>query len=165
MSAFFRRFGLPLVVALLSAAAAEAQTATATFSANIAGLAKFSLSSTTVTFPDADPDAVPLIPASSGPLTITVRARATSGSTIRLTVLASGNLRSGVNTIPASALTWTTTGSGYLAGTVNPFSAQTVGTWSGSGIKVGTQSYLFQNSWTYAPGTYTVTLFYTLTGP
>src|SRR5690349_23087026 len=101
MSALFRRFGLLLVLALLGAAPAEAQTATGTFSANIAGLAKFSLSSTTVTFPDADPDAVPLVPAASGPLTITVKARAASNSTIRLTVLASGNLRSGINTIPA----------------------------------------------------------------
>jgi hypothetical protein len=165
MSAFSRRLGLSLFVAVLSAAPASAQTATATFSANLAGFAKFSLSSNTVTFPDADPDTIPLVPASSGPLTITVKARATAGSTIRLTISATDSLRSGVNTIPATALTWTTTGSGYTAGTVSQFAAQTLGTWTGPGVQIGTQSYLFQNSWTYVPGTYTLVLFYTLTAP
>lgn len=165
MSAFFRHAALILIVAALGAAPATAQTATATFSANFAGFAKFSLSSTTVTFPDADPDAVPLIPASSGPLTITVKARATTDSTIRLTISATDSLRSGLSTIPASALSWTTTGTGYVAGTVNQFSAQTLGSWTGAGISIGTQSYSFQNSWNYVPGTYTLLLFYTLTGP
>jgi hypothetical protein len=165
MSAFSHRLALSLFVAALSAAPAGAQTATGTFSANFAGLAKFSLSSNTVTFPSADPDAVPLIPASSGSLTITVKARATAGSTIRLTIFAFDNLRSGVNTIPATALTWTTTGAGYVAGTVNRFSAQTLGTWTGSGVQSGTQSYRFQNSWSYVPGNYSLLLFYTLTAP
>ena len=165
MAAFLRRFALGLLVAVLSAAPASAQTATATFSANFAGLAKFSLSSTTVTFPDADPDTVPVIPASSGPLTITVKARAASGSTIRLTIFAIDNLRSGINTIPANALTWTTTGAGYTPGTVNRFAAVTLGSWTGSGVKSGTQDYRFQNSWSYVPGTYTLLLFYTLTAP
>ena len=52
-----------------------------------------------------------------------------------------------------------------MAGTVNRFAAQTLGTWTGSGINSGTQSYRFQNSWTYVPGTYTLLLFYTLTAP
>jgi hypothetical protein len=165
MCAFFRPLGLSLFVAVLSAAPASAQTATATFSANFAGFAKFSLSSTAVTFPDADPDTVPLVPSSSGPLTITVKARATAGSTIRLTISVIDNLRSGLDTIPATALTWTTSGSGYVGGTVNQFAAQTLGTWNGPGVNIGTQSYLFQNSWTYVPGTYTLLLFYTLTAP
>ena len=165
MSAFFRHLGLLLVVAALGATPATAQTVTATFSANFAGLAKFSLSSNTVTFPDADPDTVPLVPASSGPLTITVKARATAGATIRLTISAIDSLRSGVNTIPETALSWTTTGPGYVGGTVNRFSAQTLGTWTGAGIQVGTQSYRFQNSWNYVPGNYNLLLFYTLTAP
>jgi hypothetical protein len=165
MSALIRRLAQSLLIAAVTATPARAQTATATFSANFAGLAKFSLSSNTVTFPDADPDTVPLIPASSGPLTITVKARATAGSTLRLTISAIDNLRSGLNTIPATALTWTTTGAGYTPGTVNPFAAVTLGTWTGSGVKSGTQDYRFQNSWSYVPGTYTLLLFYTLTAP
>jgi hypothetical protein len=165
MSALIRRLVQSLLIAGVTAAPAGAQTATATFSANFAGLAKFSLSSNTVTFPDADPDTVPLIPASSGPLTITVKARAATGGTIRLTISAVDNLRSGLNTIPATALTWTTTGAGYTPGTVNRFAAVTLGTWTGSGVKSGTQNYRFQNSWSYVPGTYTLLLFYTLTAP
>jgi hypothetical protein len=165
MSALFRRVVQIGLVAVVSASPAAAQTVTATFSANVGGIAKFSLSSNTVTFPDADPDTVPQVPASSGPLTITVKTRATPGSTVRLTILATDSLRSGVNTIPATALSWTTTGAGYVGGTVNSFAAQTLGSWIDSGINVGTQNYRFQNSWTYVPGTYNVVLMYTLTAP
>ena len=165
MAAPICRLAQSLLIAALTAVPASAQTATATFSANFAGFAKFSLSSTTVTFPDADPDTVPQVPASSGPLTITVKTRATPGTTVRLTILATDNLRSGVNTIPATALTWTTTGAGYVGGTVNSFAAQTLGSWMDSGINVGTQNYLFQNSWNYVPGTYNVVLMYTLAAP
>ena len=166
MSVLSSRLGQLLLLAVLGAAPASAQTtATATFSANLAGLAKFTLSSTTVTFPDADPDTVPLIPASSGPITITVKVRAAAGSTSRLTISASDDLRSGLHTIPAAALTWTASGTGFVAGTVNRFTAQTLGTWTGPGIMGGTQSYRFQNSWMYVPGTYTMLLVYTLTAP
>jgi hypothetical protein len=165
MAPLARYVALVLIATAATAAPARAQTATATFSANFGGLAKLSLSTTTITFPDADPDSVPLIPASTGPLTVTVKARATAGSTVRLTISAIDNLRSGVSTIPATALTWTTTGTGFVSGTVRRLSAQTLGTWTGSGVNVGTQSYRFQNSWNYVPGTYTLLLFYTLTAP
>jgi hypothetical protein len=165
MSGFFRYLPLCCLFIGLGAPSLAAQTVTTTFSANFGGLAKLSISSNTVTFTDADPDTVPLIPASSGPLTVTVKARSTAGSTVRLTIFALDNLRSGLNTIPASNLTWTTTGAGFVAGTVTRFSAQTLGTWTGSGVNIGTQSYRFQNSWTYVPGTYTLLLFYTLSAP
>ena len=160
----FRHLALSLLTAALIAAPASAQTATATFSANFAGFAKFSLSNNTVTFPDADPDAVLVEPASSG-AAIVVKARSAPGGAIRLTIAATDNLRSGLDTIPAAALSWTATGPGYMSGTVNRFAAQTVGTWTGSGMNSGTQSYRFQNSWTYVPGTYNLQLIYTLTGP
>jgi hypothetical protein len=134
MSALFRRVVQIGLVAVVSASPAAAQTTTATFSANVGGIAK-------------------------------VKTRATPGSTVRLTILATDNLRSGVNTIPATALTWTTTGAGYVGGTVNSFAAQTLGSWLDSGINVGTQNYLFQNSWNYVPGTYNVVLMYTLAAP
>jgi len=40
-----------------------------------------------------------------------------------------------------------------------------VGSWSASGSPSGTQTLSLPNSWTYATGTYTVTLNYTLTAP
>jgi hypothetical protein len=82
-----------------------------------------------------------------------------------LTVLASDDLRSGVTTIPANAITWTATGTGFVGGTVNRTTAQTVGSWTGSGSFNGSQQYLFRNLWTYSTGTYTLTLVYTLTSP
>ena len=166
MSGLFRFASLALVLAALTTAPAEAQVAvTATLSASLGGRAKLMLSSTTVTFPDADPDAVPLIPAATGPLTVTVKARAGAGSTVSLTVSAVDDLRSGTFTIPVSTLTWTAAGAGFVNGTVSQAVAQTLGTWSGSGVNVGTQTYRFQNSWIYAPGTYTLLLYYTLTAP
>lgn len=136
-----------------------------TASAIINGLAKLSLSSLTLTFPDRDPDGVPLIPAAGGPLAVVAKARATPGSPVTLTVEALDDLRSGTDVIPASALSWTTTGSGFVDGTVSRGAARTVASWPNSGVRTGTQTYRLQNSWSYAPGTYTLTLTYTLTAP
>lgn len=154
-----------ILVILIAAAPAGAQTATATLSANLGPLAKLSLSTTSLSFPDANPDLFPQVQATSGPVTITAKARAASGSTVTLTVLASGDLRSGIDTIPAGAITWTAAGPGFIAGTLNAATAQTVGSWTGSGVRVGTQNYLFRNLWTHPSGTYTLSLLFTLTSP
>jgi hypothetical protein len=45
---------------------AAAQTGNATLNASISGLARLSLSSAAISFPDADPDTVPSIQASQG---------------------------------------------------------------------------------------------------
>jgi hypothetical protein len=154
-----------LVAALAIAVPADAQTATSTFSANLGGIAKLSLSSNTLSFPDADPDTVPLVPAAGGAITITAKARASLAATVTLTVLAADDLRSGVDTIPASALTWMASGAGFVNGTVSRATPQVVASWTGSGIRTGTQTYRFQNSWSYRTGTYSVSLLYTLVSP
>jgi hypothetical protein len=82
-----------------------------------------------------------------------------------LSVLAGDDLRSGVLTLPASTITWTAAGAGFVAGTLNRTTAQTVGTWVGSGARTGNQSLLFANAWTYPIGTYTLTMTYTLSSP
>jgi hypothetical protein len=156
---------LSLLVLLLLAAAvvpADAQTDTATLNASINGLARLSLSTFTVSFPDADPDTVPNIPASQGPVTITAKARTSVNGGVTLTVLATDQLRSGLNTIPASNITWTVSGSGFSNGTLSAASAQTVAGWTGSGVRTGTQSFFFKNLWSYATGTYTLTMTFTL---
>ena len=145
--------------------AAQTQTTTATISANVGTLATLTLSSANVSFPDADPDAVPQVPALGGPLSITAKARATRLSQVLLTVQANGPLRSGLNTIAASAITWTSTGAGFVAGTLSSTTDVVVGSWTGSGTRSGTQDLMFQNLWTYASGTYTATLTYTLSAP
>ena len=144
---------------------AAAQTRTATLNVAINGLARLTLSSTGVTFPDSNPDLVPQVPAATGPLVVTVKARSTLNATIRLSVLASDDLRAGVRTLPASNITWTATGAGFVAGTLNRTTPQTVGSWVGSGARTGSQSLLFRNLWTHPTGTYTLTMTYTLSSP
>jgi hypothetical protein len=128
-------------------------------------MARLTLSSNSINFPDADPDLVPLIPASGGPITVTAKARGTRNAVVILTMQASDNLRSGVNVLPVSLITWTSTGAGFVGGTASQTTAQTVGSWTGSGVRVGNQLFRFQNSWFHPPGIYTVSLVYTLTAP
>jgi hypothetical protein len=80
---------------------------------------------------------------------------------VLLTVHAADNLRSGVATIPASAITWTATGAGFTGGTLG-LTPQMAGGWTSSGVRSGTQSFTFQNSWTHPAGTYTLTMIYTV---
>lgn len=130
-------------------------------SANIGALAKLALTPSTLAFPDGDPDSAPWIPASA-PISITAKARTTPGAQVRLTLQAGDDLRSGLDTIPASALQWTATGAGFVAGTVSKTAAQTVGVWTNSGTRSGTQRFTLANTWTRAPGSYSLTLIYTL---
>ena len=155
-----------LAVAVASPArSAFAQTRTATLNVTVNGLARLQLSSNGVSFPDSNPDLVPQVPGTPGPLVLTVKARTTLNATVRLSVLASDDLRSGVRTLPASTITWTATGAGFVPGTLNRTTPQTVGTWIGSGARTGNQSLRFANAWTYSTGTYTLTMTYTLSSP
>ena len=154
---------LAFAVAAASPAAAQQNSRTATLNVTVSSVAKLSVSSPSLVFPDADPDTTPQIPSSGAPLTLVAKARVTPGSLITLTVQATDDLRSGPDVISASALSWTATGSGFTAGTVSVASAQTVASWGNSGQHTGTQSYVFANVWTYAPGVYALTLVYTLT--
>lgn len=147
------------------AAAQTSLPVSATLSSNVTSLARLSFSTNSLTFDDADPDLVPQVPASGGPLTITARARAPRNGLVTLTVQASDDLRSGVNVLPASLITWTASGGGFVDGVLSRTAPQLVGSWTGSGIRVGAQHYRFQNAWTHTPGIYTVTLIYTLTSP
>ena len=99
---------IPLLILFLLATGivpAAAQTDTATLNASINGLARLSLSTFSISFPDADPDTVPSIPASQGPVTITAKARTSVNGALTLTVQANDDLRSGLNTIPAASVT------------------------------------------------------------
>ena len=155
----------PLVLGVLVAAPAAAQQATATLNVALPPTARLSISSSTITFPDANPDLVPVVSSSPPSVTITAKARASFGATVTLTVEATDDLRSGLDTIPVSTITWTAAGAGFVGGTLSRSSPQLLGTWGNSGLQTGQQSFQFANRWTYAPGIYTVTLVYTLTSP
>jgi len=161
LSALLAVMGLAVGIA---PAAAQQVTTTATFNATFSGIARLTFSSSSVSFPDADPDIVPNIPAVQGPITITAKARTTHAGAVTLTVQASDNLRSGVNTIPASNITWTCAGAGFTNGTLSAATPQIVASWVASGVRTGTQTFFFKNLWTYPTGIYTLTMTYTLTG-
>jgi hypothetical protein len=163
---FARVFWVLLTAAIAAPAAAQPPTnASTTMTATVTALAKLTVSSAALTFPDANPDLVPQLTPVQGALSITAKARATGGSQVLLTVQAGDDLRSGLDVIPASAITWTTTGAGFTPGTLSRLVPVAVGTWTGSGAWTGTQTFAFSNSWTYSTGTYTCVLVYTLSGP
>jgi hypothetical protein len=140
-------------------------TRTVTLSTNIAARAKLQFGLLAMSFPDVDPDSVPSNPANVNPLSVTSSARTGSSSTARLTCLASGDLIAGTNTIAVSNMTWTATGTGYVAGTMNRTTAQTAGSWTGPGQHPGTFSYFVTNLWSYVIGNYSTTITYTLNSP
>jgi hypothetical protein len=156
---------MPWLLAVLVPAGARAQTSTATLSASVLPAARLTLSTANLTFPDADPDIAGQVSPIGAPISITAKGRTSEGAQIILTLLASDDLRSGISVIPASALTWTASGAGFVGGTLNSTTAVTLGQWSTSGVRTGTQVWSFRNEWTYATGTYTVTVTYTLSAP
>jgi hypothetical protein len=153
------------VVLLGSSPVFAQQTATASVAvtANVNAKAKLTLGLAAVNFADADPDVVPTF--TSAAITVDVKSRTTAAGNVTVTVLASGDLTSGSDVIGIGNLTWTTTGAGFVAGTNNKTTAQTLGSWTGSGSPSGSHTLSMPNSWNYNTGTYTVTLNYTLTAP
>ena len=139
--------------------------ATVTLSVILGSHARLSMSSTGLAFPDADPDLVPFVAAVPAAITVTAKTRTTRNNQVLLTLQPSGDLRSGLLTIPATMLRWTASGTGFVGGTLVTGSNQVVGTWTSSGVRTGTQSFVFENRWTHPPGTYSVTLIYTLSSP
>jgi hypothetical protein len=140
------------------------RSATATLSVSVGSYARLAFTSTTLVFPDADPDQVPQVPGSPA-ISITAKARTPKNAQVTLTVQAADDLRSGVTTIPASLITWEGSGDGFVSGVLSSASAQLVASWTGSGIRAGAQGYAFQNSWVHPPGTYSVTFVYTMSMP
>jgi len=137
---------------------------TLTINATVADKAKLTLGTAAISFPDADPDSTSSIEAPENPVSVTVKAHAGTGSPVTLTVQANGDLDSGTNTIAISNVTWTASGSGFVAGTMDT-SPVAAGSWTGSGNRSGTFSYFLANSWAYLKGDYTQTVVYTLTAP
>jgi hypothetical protein len=154
------------VVMFSGTAYAQENVKTLTVNATVAAKARLTLGAATITFPDTDPDVQGTLTAA--PLTIDAKFRVAKDTQMALTVVASGDLAApGGATIPIGNLKWTSGSTGFsAAGTVTaaPTSA-TVGTWTNSGDKSGSQTYTLVNDWAYAVGDYSVTLTYTLATP
>jgi len=144
---------------------AAQQTGPLTVNMGVNARAKLTLGVSAINFPDADPDTTPSVAATENAVSVTAKVRTGASSTATLTHLAGGDLTSGGNTIAISNITWTATGTGFQAGTMNKSTAKTVGSWTGSGSYSGTVSYFIVNSWSYTTGNYTVSTTYTLTAP
>jgi len=157
--------GAVIAVVLARPALAVTDTQNLTVNATVSATASLTIGSSSINFPSADPDASPSIAADENPVSVTVGARTSTSGNVTLTVLADGDLVSGSDTIPISAVTWTATGSGFASGTMNKTTAQSAGSWTGCGSRSGTFSFALSNSWSYATGSYSATVTYTLTVP
>lgn len=150
---------------LMSAPAFAQSTATGAINVtvNVSARAKLTLGAASVSFADADPDVTPTLTSSA--ISVDVKSRTSANGAVSLTVAAGGDLtNAATDTIAISNLTWTATGTNFVGGTSNT-TAQTLGSWTGSGNRAGSHTYSLPNSWAYATGAYTATLTYTLTAP
>jgi len=157
-----------IIVVVLFNATAQAATITTNLTVNTTILARaiLNLGSGSVNFPDSDPTSVPSIGATQNPVSVTASIRTGSASVATLTAQTGGDLVSGGNSIAISNVTWTGTGTGFSStGTMDKTVGQSVGSWTGSGQRSGSNSYFLANSWNYATGVYIATVTYTLTAP
>jgi hypothetical protein len=106
---------------------------------------------------------VPLINAVENPVTVEVTVRAGNPAITDLTVLAAGDLMSGAELIPIGQVSWTAQGNGFVSGVLSKDDPQPVGQWFGKRVDaLGSLSFRLQNSWSYAAGSYSQTIIYTL---
>ena len=159
-----------LSVVLLAAGGLFAQsTKNLTMTVNLSAWYDLSLSAASITFTDVAPDiqAVPgtkSITANEGAINVRAFAVTGTGKTLNLTVKANGDLVSGSDTIAIGALSWESTGSGYVGGAMAK-SNVTAGSWSGSILHwhEGSFTYSFLRDYTtQAPCDYTASATYTL---
>ena len=122
------------------------------------------LTPATLNFPDADPDLVPSI----GPATVMVDVKATGspGYPWVLTLLGNSDLRSGVDVIPISAISWTATPNPpFRDGTLSLVSPITLGSGIAHINSNLRMDFRLQNSWAYNAGNYSARATFTLTAP
>lgn len=119
----------------------------------------------TITFPSSDPDLAPFVP--SVPVDITYRVRQHAGPWT-ITVLAGGDLISGLSTVDISNVTWIATPAPpFQNGTLSKTLAQPLATGVGAtnNPRQGQITFRLANSWSYAAGIYAQTVTFTLTTP
>jgi hypothetical protein len=146
-----------LIAALLAGAVAQP-----TFAQRLT----LSVNPSVVSFPSADPDAVPIV--TSAPITVTVRVQQNNRGSWQLTVLAAGDLVSGPSTVDISTVTWTATPAPpFRTGTLSRTVAQPLASGNGNVLPnlVGSLTFRLANSWLYDAGVYTQILTFTLTAP
>ncbi len=125
--------------------------------------ATLTLDVVSLSFPSSDPDLVPEISAVENPVTVSVRVRGASSTIADLTAISPGDLVSGTDAIAIDRVNWTALGDGFVSGALSKTDPQPVGHWFGKKVDAtGALWFRLQNSWTYATGTYSQTVIYTL---
>ena len=120
----------------------------------------------TISFPSSDPDAVPLVAAA--PAQVTYRVRQNTGQPWTLTVLAGGDLISGLATVDIANVGWVAAPSPpFQNGTLSKTVAQRLasGTGNVNPAEDGQVTFRLANSWNYTAGIYTQVVIFTLSAP
>jgi hypothetical protein len=120
----------------------------------------------TISFPSSDPDAVPLIAAP--PARVTYRVRQNGGQPWTLTVLAGGDLISGLATVDIANVGWVAAPAPpFQNGTLSKTVAQRLasGTGNVNPAQDGQVTFRLANSWNYTAGIYTQVVIFTLSAP
>ena len=125
-----------------------------------------SVSPLTISFPLADPDTVPIV--SSVAAQLTYRVRQNNNQPWTLTVLAMGDLISGLSTVDIGSVSWIATPAPpFQNGTLSKTVAQRLAGGIGNLNPTATGQIAFRlaNSWNYTAGLYTQTIVFTLSAP
>jgi hypothetical protein len=145
---------------------AATETANLTINATVSNSAKLTLSVGTILFGDADPDQTTLIPSTPATVTVTAKAKTGSSGAVTLTVAAAGDLVSTAgDQIGITNVKWTGSGTGFVLDGIMNTTGQPVASWTGPGNRSGDLTFGLVNSWDYAVGNYSATTTFTLTSP
>lgn len=158
-----------LAVVLMGALTAQAaDTVNVNMTVNLKAWYDLSITKTTVTFADQQPDisATPGTKSLNGDGAVAVRAFAVTGSgnTLKLNVTAADDLKDGGKTIGIGAISWTASGIGFAAGTMAKTAVE-AGSWGSAVLHWHEGSFTFsflRNYATQEPGDYSATATYTL---
>lgn len=143
------------------------QTTDVTFQVTLAEWYDLYIGTNTVTFTDVAPvvgqnPGTVQIEANENPVAVRVFAIIVPASSLNLTVTAAGDFHS---TIPATTVSWTASGTGYQAGSLQAGTPVNVGQWTGSVLHWHEGQLNFSFLRDYAnqePGTYSIVATYTL---
>jgi hypothetical protein len=161
-------FSAALVASLSPFLAATAQAAPTTLT--------ITLSSGTVTFPDQAPDLFPVSQQTGAAVRVILTTKNLGNNVpYSCTVLARGNLMSGLAVIPIANISWTAVtaaadpGESFFNGTLSSLSAVTVAQGYGNEKRnsplSGDLTFAIQNLWSYATGNYSQTIDLTISSP
>ena len=124
------------------------------------------ISPQTISFPLSDPDTVPIV--SSVAAQLTYRVRQNNNQPWTLTILAMGDLISGLSTVDIGSVSWIATPAPpFQNGTLSKTVAQRLAGGVGNLNPTATGQIAFRlaNSWNYTAGLYTQTIVFTLSAP